>query len=60
MAEDFELKAFEVKTPAELDEAMVEAFASRAPVFLDVITGPKVKHLPPVYTWLQADGDEKP
>lgn len=60
VAEGFGLKAFEVKIPAELDEAMDEAFVSRAPVFLDVLTEPEVEHLPPVYTWLQAAGDEKP
>jgi acetolactate synthase I/II/III large subunit len=62
VAEGFGLKAFHIESPAELDHALDEAFASEGPVFLDVVTEPELSELPPVFSWLrkaEKDGWDK-
>ena len=54
VAEGFGLQARRVETPAELEEALDEAFASDGPFFLDVLTESEVMEIPPVVTWLKA------
>ena len=54
VAEGFGLKARRVETPAELEDALDEAFASDGPFFLDVLTESEVMEIPPVVTWLKA------
>lgn len=54
VAEGFGLKAFHIENPKELEEGLDEAFATWAPVFLDVVTESEVTELPPVYSWLKA------
>jgi acetolactate synthase I/II/III large subunit len=56
VATGFGLKAIHIKTPAELDEGLDEAFASSKPIFLDVVSESEVAELPPVYSWLKAAG----
>jgi acetolactate synthase-1/2/3 large subunit len=58
VAEGFGLKALQVKTPAELTEALGAAFSSNDPVFLDVATEPEVDNLPPVFSWHKAAENE--
>jgi len=52
VAEGFGLKALHVEIPQELEEGLDEAFATQAPVFLDVVTESETTELPPVYSWL--------
>ena len=54
VAEGFGVKAMRVKTPAALAQALDDAFSGDQPVFIDVVTEPEVKNLPPVYNWLRA------
>lgn len=54
LATGFGLKAIHIKTPAELDDGLDEAFASSKPIFLGVVSESEVAELPPVYTWLKA------
>ena len=54
VARGFGLKALEIKTSAELEDGLDEAFAQNGPVFLDVVSETEVDQLPPVYTWLRA------
>lgn len=56
VARGFGLKAVEVRTPEELDDGLDEAFSTRGPVFLDIVSEPEVDQLPPVYTWMKASG----
>jgi acetolactate synthase-1/2/3 large subunit len=58
VAEGFGLKAFHIESPAELEAGLDEAFASKAPVFLDVVTESELSELPPVYSWLKKAGLE--
>lgn len=63
VARGFGLRALRVERPEELDAAMDEAFASRSPAFLDVVTESELSELPPVYSWLKkanAMGDTLP
>jgi acetolactate synthase-1/2/3 large subunit len=53
VAKGFGLRTFRVEKSDELDAAMDEAFASRTPVFLDVVTESELSELPPVYSWLK-------
>jgi len=53
VAEGFGLKAFHIESARELDEALDDAFASTAPVFLDVVAEPELSELPPVYSWIR-------
>ena len=39
-------------TITELDEALDNASEYQGPVFIDVVTEPETKELPPVYSWL--------
>jgi acetolactate synthase-1/2/3 large subunit len=55
-AEAFGLTAFRVETPDQLELAMDEAFAASGPVFLDIVTEPEVREIPPVHSWLTAAG----
>jgi acetolactate synthase-1/2/3 large subunit len=52
VAEGFGLKALHAESPEELEEGLDEAFATQAPVFLDVVTESETTELPPVYSWL--------
>lgn len=54
VARGFGLKALEIKTSAELEDGLDEAFAQNGPVFLDVVSETEVDQMPPVYTWLRA------
>jgi acetolactate synthase-1/2/3 large subunit len=54
VAEGFGLKALRIETPQELEDGLDEAFASSAPVFLDVVAESEISELPPVYSWLKA------
>ncbi len=56
VAEGFGLKALHIEKPEELEKGLDEAFASQAPVFLDVVTEPELSELPPVYSWLKKAG----
>ena len=60
VAEGFGLRAFHIETPQELEKGLDEAFASRTPVFLDVVTEPELTELPPVYSWLKKAGKMGP
>jgi acetolactate synthase-1/2/3 large subunit len=53
VAEGFGLKAFHIRTSAELEKGLDAAFDSQDPVFLDVVTEPEITELPPVYSWLK-------
>jgi acetolactate synthase-1/2/3 large subunit len=59
VAEGFGLKAFHIESPDELERGLDEAFASRVPVFLDIVTEPELSELPPVYSWLKKAGKVK-
>ena len=59
VAEGFGLKAMHVETPGELEEGLDEAFATQAPLFLDVVTESETIELPPVYSWLQRSKKER-
>jgi acetolactate synthase-1/2/3 large subunit len=54
VAEGFGLRAVQIKTPAELEAGLDEAFGANEPVFLDVTTESEVSELPPVYSWRQS------
>jgi acetolactate synthase I/II/III large subunit len=54
VARGFGVKALEIRTAAELDKGLDEAFAQNGPIFLDVISEAEVDQLPPVYTWHRA------
>jgi len=54
VARGFGLKALEIRTAAELEDGLDEAFAQNGPIFLDVVSETEVDQLPPVYTWLRA------
>ena len=54
VAQGFGLKAHAVKSAADLEESLQQAFASEEPVFLDIPTAPNPGELPPVYSWLRA------
>ena len=54
VAQGFGLKAHAVKSAADLEEGLQQAFASEGPVFLDIPTAPNPGELPPVYSWLRA------
>ncbi len=56
VAAGFGVKALHIETPKELEEGLDEAFASRAPVFLDVVTESEITELPPVYSWMKKAG----
>ena len=53
------LKALHVEIPEELEEGLDEAFATKAPVFLDVVTESETTELPPVYSWLRKARKER-
>jgi thiamine pyrophosphate-dependent acetolactate synthase large subunit-like protein len=53
VAEGFGLKALHIESPKELEEGLDRAFATRSPVFLDVVTETELGELPPVYSWLK-------
>ncbi|MEW6262225.1 MAG: thiamine pyrophosphate-binding protein [Thermodesulfobacteriota bacterium] len=56
VAEGFGLKAYRVKTPEELEQALDLAFENGGPSFLDVQTEPPLTDVPPVLSWLKALG----
>ncbi|MEW6263957.1 MAG: thiamine pyrophosphate-binding protein [Thermodesulfobacteriota bacterium] len=58
LAEALGLPARHVETPEELEAGLDQALAASGPFFLDVVTEPEVKDLPPVYSWLKAAGLE--
>ena len=59
VAEGFGLKALHVETPGELEQGLDEAFATKAPVFLDVVTESETTEIPPVYSWLKRAEKER-
>jgi acetolactate synthase-1/2/3 large subunit len=56
VAAAYGIAAWRVETPAQLQKALDEAFAHDGPAFLDIVTEPLVRDLPPVYSWLKAAG----
>lgn len=54
VARGFGLQALEIRTAAELEDGLDEAFAQNGPIFLDVISETELDQLPPVYTWQRA------
>ncbi|HEY0885709.1 MAG TPA: thiamine pyrophosphate-binding protein [Ramlibacter sp.] len=56
VAAAYGIAAWRVETPAQLERALDEAFAHDGPCFLDIVTEPLVKEIPPVYSWLKAAG----
>ena len=54
VARGFGLKALHVETPQELGPAMEEAFATKGPVFVNLVSESEVDRVPPVYSWEQA------
>ena len=58
VAAAYGIAAWRVETPAELAQALDEAFAHDGPCFLDVVTEPLVNDIPPVYSWLKAAGKD--
>jgi acetolactate synthase-1/2/3 large subunit len=58
VAAAFGIAAWRVETPAQLERALDEAFAHDGPAFLDIVTEPLVRDLPPVYSWLKAAGKD--
>jgi acetolactate synthase-1/2/3 large subunit len=53
LAEAFGMKAFHIETPTELEEGLNQAFSSRDPVFLDIVTESEITELPPVFSWIK-------
>ncbi len=58
VASAYGIAAWRVETPAELEQALDQAFAHDGPAFLDVVTEPLVRDLPPVYSWLKRAGKD--
>jgi len=56
VASAFGLRAFRVETPAQLEKSLAEAFASREPCFIDILSRPIEEKIPPVYSWLKECG----
>jgi acetolactate synthase-1/2/3 large subunit len=48
-----------IETPEQLERGLDKAFESQTPVFLDVVTEPEIRELPPVYSWLKKAEDKK-
>jgi acetolactate synthase-1/2/3 large subunit len=60
LAEAWGLKAFHIERPEELGEGLDQAFSSREPVFLDIVTESEITELPPVFSWWQKAGKKEP
>jgi acetolactate synthase-1/2/3 large subunit len=58
VARGFGMEACHVKTAAELDQALDQAFAAKEPFFVDVLTETETKQTPPVFSWLKATGKD--
>lgn len=58
LASVYGIRSWRVETPAQLEEALDEAFAHQGPGFLDVVTEPLINEIPPVYSWLRAAGKD--
>jgi len=56
IAEAFDIKAWTVTTPKELDKALAEAFAYEGPCLLDIHVESLADRVPPVYSWLAKKG----
>jgi len=56
VAAAYGIAAWRVETPAQLEQALDQAFAHDGPSFLDIVTEPLVNEIPPVYSWLKAAG----
>jgi acetolactate synthase-1/2/3 large subunit len=56
VASAFGLRAFRVETPAQLEKSLAEAFASKDPCFIDILSRPIEEKIPPVYSWLKECG----
>lgn len=54
VAQSFGLKALHIEKPEELEDGLDEAFSSKEPFFLDVVTESLLKEFPPVYSWERA------
>jgi len=50
------LTAWHVETPAQLEKALDQAFAGKAPAFIDIVSPAEMEELPPVFSWLKAAG----
>lgn len=51
LAAVYGIKGFHVKSAAELDAALNEAFKHDGPVFIDIVSESEVADLPPVFSW---------
>lgn len=51
LAQSFGIKSLHIEKPEELEKGLDEAFSSKEPFFLDVVTESLLKELPPVYSW---------
>jgi acetolactate synthase-1/2/3 large subunit len=58
LASVYGIRSWRVETPAQLEQALDEAFAHDGPCFLDVVTEPLINEIPPVYSWLRAAGKD--
>ncbi len=58
LASVYGIRSWRVETPAQLEQALDEAFAHNGPGFLDVVTEPLINEIPPVYSWLRAAGKD--
>jgi acetolactate synthase-1/2/3 large subunit len=58
LAADFGLRAWHVRTLAELEEALDAAFAHEGPAFIDVVVESIADRYPPVFSWLRRSGTD--
>jgi acetolactate synthase-1/2/3 large subunit len=58
VAEGFGLRAFHIESPRELEVGLDQAFSSRSPVFLDIVTESEISELPPVFSWMKKGGED--
>jgi acetolactate synthase I/II/III large subunit len=58
LAHDFGMKAWHVRTLAELEEALDAAFAHNGPAFIDVVVESIAERYPPVFSWLRRSGTD--
>lgn len=56
MASAFGLRGLSAKSPAELDDALNDAFSHDGPVFIDVKVQSIAEEIPAVYSWLKKSG----
>ena len=56
VAQGFGIKALSIESVEDLEEGFNTAFDSRGPIFLDVKSEPESDDIPPVYSWMKAQG----